>query len=276
MRPLGRARLQKILSAAGVASRRAAEAWILDGRVTVNGRVATLGESADPAEDEVCVDGERVAPEALAYWVVNKPRGVVTTVSDPEGRPTILSLLPESERRVEGVGQRLYPVGRLDRDTEGLVLLTNDGPLTHALLHPSHEIEREYRVTVRGLMREGALRKLAEGVLLEDGPTAPAGVEEVELRERETRFQLTVIEGRKRQIRRALEALGHPVRELLRVRMGSLRLGRLRSGEARRLSESERVRLLREARLAAPRTRKEEAQGGVAKAQSRTSKKSRE
>ncbi|MEM7411744.1 MAG: pseudouridine synthase [Myxococcota bacterium] len=241
--------MQRILAAAGVASRRAAEEWIRAGRVTVNGRVGTLGERADPARDVVCVDGERLTPEPLAYWIVHKPRGVVTTVRDPEGRPTILSLLPEA-------AGRLYPVGRLDRDTEGLVLLTNDGPLTHALLHPSHEIEREYVVRARGAMREGALRRLAEGIVLDDGPTAPAGVERVEVEERFTTFHLTVIEGRKRQIRRALEALGHPVLGLCRIRMGPLVLGRLAAGEARVLATHDRRRLLRATGLASPRTRK--------------------
>jgi len=204
----------------------------------VNGTVARLGESADPERDVISVDGERVRHERLVYWLVHKPAGVLTTVRDPEGRRTVIDLLPEERARV-------FPVGRLDRDTEGLVLLTNDGAIAHALLHPSHGVEREYVVTARGRMRESTLRRLAEGVPLEDGMTAPAGIGNVEYDPRAdaTRFHLTLVEGRKRQIRRALEALGHPVARLCRVRMGPLRLGRLRSGAARRLDRQEHAAL---------------------------------
>jgi pseudouridine synthase len=207
--------------------------------VLVNGRIAELGDSADPERDVIEVDGSRVHPEPLAYWVVHKPRGVLTTVRDPFGRPTVIELLPEA-------GQRLFPVGRLDLETEGLVLLTNDGPLAHALLHPSHQIEREYRVTVKGRVAAKRLRQLAEGVVLEDGVTAPArvGRPSYDAATGTTRFALTLIEGRKRQIRRALRALGHPVVGLLRVRMGPLRLGRLAPGAARRLDARERRALL--------------------------------
>ena len=215
-----------------MASRRAAEALIREGRVTVNGRTASIGESADPRRDLVCVDGERLAAEPLEYWLVNKPLGVVSTVRDPEGRAIVLELAPERRGR-------LFPVGRLDRDTEGLVILTNDGPLTHALLHPSREVEREYVVRARGRMRESALRRLAAGVELEDGRTAPAGVDRVRRGETETTLHLTLVEGRKRQIRRALQALGHPVESLRRVRMGPLRLGRLAKGAARPLTSRE-------------------------------------
>lgn len=228
-------RLQKILAAAGVASRRRAEDLLREGRVSVNGRVAALGESADPDRDVVDVDGAPVEREPLAYWVVHKPRGVLTTVHDPEGRPTVLDLLPAR-------GTRLFPVGRLDRNTEGLVLLTNDGRIAQTLLHPSHEVEREYRVTVSGRIAATSLERLAEGVMLEDGLTAPAQVGRATWRPASgtSRFTLTLIEGRKRQIRRALESLGHPVVALLRVRMGPLHLGRLPSGAARRLSPRER------------------------------------
>jgi len=231
-------RLQKILAAAGVASRRRAEDLLREGRVSVNGRVAALGESADPDRDEVDVDGAPVEREPLAYWVVHKPRGVLTTVHDPEGRPTVLDLLPAR-------GTRLFPVGRLDRNTEGLVLLTNDGRIAQTLLHPSHEVEREYRVTVSGRIAATSLERLAEGVMLEDGLTAPAQVGRATWRPASgtSRFTLTLIEGRKRQIRRALESLGHPVVALLRIRMGPLQLGRLPSGAARRLSRRERKSL---------------------------------
>lgn len=231
-------RLQKILAAAGVASRRHAEDLLRQGRVSVNGRIAALGESADPDRDVVAVDGAPVEREPLAYWIVHKPRGVLTTVHDPHGRPTVLDLVPV--RRT-----RLFPVGRLDLDTEGLVLLTNDGRIAQTLLHPSHEVEREYRVTVSGRIAATSLARLAEGVMLEDGVTAPARVGRPtwQAASGTTRFTLTLIEGRKRQIRRALESLGHPVVALLRVRMGPLRLGRLPSGAARRLSPRERKSL---------------------------------
>ncbi len=231
-------RLQKILAAAGLASRRDAEQLLRQGRVTVNGRAAELGESADPDRDVIAVDGTPISLEATDYWIVNKPRGVITTVSDPEGRATVLDLVPE--RRT-----RLFPVGRLDRDTEGLILLTNDGRLAQVVLHPSHGVEREYRVTARGRISARALKRLAKGVALADGVTAPARVGRArhDTAADTTRFTLTLTEGRKRQIRRALEALGHPVLALVRVRMGPIRLGRLAVGSARRLSRSERKQL---------------------------------
>jgi len=212
--------------------------------VTLNGQPASLGQSADPQRDLVCVDGKRLAPEPLEYWVVNKPTGVVTTSSDPEGRAMIRQLVPGS--RV-----RLFPVGRLDRDTEGLVVLTNDGPLHHALLHPSHEIEREYAVRARGRMSDAKVRHLAGGVELEEGRTARARVERVRRAGESTSLHLTLTEGRKRQIRRSLAALGHPVLSLRRVRMGPLRLARLPSGAARALTAHERATLLRAAGLSA-------------------------
>jgi len=254
-----------VLAAAGVASRRAAEAWIRAGRVTVNGRVAALGESADPARDVVCVDGQRLVAEPLAYWLVHKPLGVVTTVRDPEGRSAILDLVPE--RSV-----RLFPVGRLDRDTSGLVLLTNDGPLHHALLHPSHGIEREYAVHARGAMSDEALHRLARGVLLEDGATAPAGVDRVTRDRETTSLHLTLVEGRKRQIRRALAALGHPVIALRRVRMGPLRLGRLAEGAARPLHPAERAALLRVAGLGGPPARRSPGKRPPGRGKGKTSK----
>jgi len=205
------------------------------GRVRVNGRPAQVGDRADPSRDVVTVDGERVQPRAFAAWLVHKPRGVVTTARDPEGRPTVLDLVPKG-------GPRVFPVGRLDRETEGLVLLTNDGELANRLLHPRHEVEREYRVTARGRLDERAQRRLAAGVHLADGRTAPARLERVRYDESRdvTAFALVIHEGRKRQIRRALAALGHPVRRLVRVRMGPLRLGRLPRGAARPLRAEER------------------------------------
>ena len=238
-----RVRIQKLPAAAGVASRRGAEGLLRAGRVAVNGEVAELGASAEEDVDVVTVDGVPVVREPFAYWLVHKPRGVITTASDPQGRRTVLDLLPEDAPPV-----RLFPVGRLDRDTEGLVLLTNDGALAQVLLHPSHGSEREYRVTVEGRIPAAALRQLAVGVELDDGTTAPArvGRPRYDPDSRTSRFALTLKEGRKRQIRRALEALGHPVVRLLRVRMGPLKLGRLRKGAARELAVKERRALLRE------------------------------
>ncbi len=233
-------RIQKILAAAGVASRRAAEDLIRAGRVTVNGAVATLGESADAARDAIAVDGKPIHREPLEYWMLHKPLGVLTTVSDPQGRSTVVDLVPESSAR-------LFPVGRLDLLSEGLVLLTNDGPLTHALLHPSFGEEREYRVTVRGSVDRATLRRISEGVELEDGLTAPArvGAARFDRQTRTTAFALTLVEGRKRQIRRMMRALGHPVVRLVRVRMGPLELGQLAPGEARPLRARELRRLQR-------------------------------
>jgi 23S rRNA pseudouridine2605 synthase len=232
-------RLQRILAAAGLCSRREAESWLVAGRVRVNGAVGRLGESADPARDVIEVDGRRIGAEPLVYWVANKPRGLLTTRRDPEGRRTVLSLLPSGL-------PRLFPVGRLDADTEGLVLLTNDGALAHRLLHPSLGSEREYHVTVRGRVTVETLRRLERGIVLDDGPTAPSRVAGVRFAAGAgaTCFELVLTEGRKRQIRRTLAALGHPVLALVRTRMGTLRLGRLAGGEARPLTSSE-LRVLR-------------------------------
>jgi 23S rRNA pseudouridine2605 synthase len=237
----GPVRLQILLAAAGVASRRGAEALLREGRVTVNGRPAQLGQRADPQRDRVAVDGRTLRSEARAYWVLHKPRGVVTTRHDPEGRPTVLDLLPAPARHL-----RLFPVGRLDRDSEGLLLLTNDGEVAHALLHPSLGSEREYRVVVRGRLEEAAAQQLAAGVQLPEGRTAPArlGPRRYDPAAGVTRLVLVLREGRRRQIRRSLEELGHPVLRLVRTRVGPLELGELRVGEARPLGVAERRRLL--------------------------------
>jgi 23S rRNA pseudouridine2605 synthase len=233
-------RLQKILAAAGIASRRGAEALLRAGRVSVNGRPVKLGESADLSRDTVRVDGRRVELEPLVYWLVHKPVGLLSTARDPRGRGTVLDL-------VDAPAARLYPVGRLDRDTEGLLLLTNDGAVAHALLHPSHGIEREYVVTVRGRVSPTVLERLARGVRLGDARTAPAVVAHVrhDARGQTTRLHLTLTEGRKRQIRRSLRALGHPVLRLVRIRFGPLRLGRLAPGAARGLTDREQAALRR-------------------------------
>ena len=225
-------RLARYLAHSGVASRRAAERLIAAGSVRVGGRVVT-----DPALDVddssgVEVDGVAVAPEPREVWVLNKPAGVVSTASDTHGRPVVTDLV-DSPRR-------LYPVGRLDADTTGLILMTNDGDLANHLTHPRYGVRRVYRARVEPApVTEGALRQLREGVELDDGPSRPASVRQVAPGE----LELTIAEGRKRQVRRMCEAVGHPVRELERVAFGPLRLGCLRPGASRRLSPAEIERL---------------------------------
>ncbi|MFB3854195.1 MAG: pseudouridine synthase [Vicinamibacterales bacterium] len=228
-------RLQKILSAAGVASRRASERLILDGRVTVNGAVVTeLGTRADSETDDIRVDGCRLQKPRRRYLLLNKPRGYITSRSDPEGRPTVLDLLPSNRGY-------LYPVGRLDYDSEGLLILTNDGDLAQRLMHPSHEIEREYEVTVVGWPDGSALRRLRQGIALEGRRTKPATVRLEETRAGRDQAKLTVVlrEGRSRQIRKMCEAVGHPVVRLRRVRIGPIRDASLAPGSARDLTARE-------------------------------------
>ncbi len=233
-------RLQKILAAAGFGSRRACEEFLRAGRVAVNGEIAELGGRAAPGRDIVTLDGETVVAEGLRYWMVHKPTGMLTTLRDSEGRPTVVELLPRGQ-------VRLFPVGRLDGETSGLVLMTNDGAMTHRLLHPSLGSEREYRVRVRGELTADKQSRLAAGVWVEGGRTSPARVRSCrfDARRLQTLFRLVLTEGRKRQIRRSLQALGCPVLELARVRLGPLELGRLPRGGARPLRAAE-VRQLRE------------------------------
>lgn len=235
----GSVRLQKLLAGAGFGSRRIVEQFMVEQRVTVNGRVANLGDRADPSVDDIRLDGERLLREKPSYWIINKPRGVITTVRDDEGRRTVLDLLPRN------VG-RLFPVGRLDRETSGLLLLTNDGDTAHALLHPSLGNEREYKVNVKGEIDERAVGRLQKGVPLEEGRTAPGRVSGIRFDSDSgtSSFSLVLVEGKKRQIRRSLLILGFPVRRLVRVRIGPLRLGRLAVGEARPLRAEERRALL--------------------------------
>jgi 23S rRNA pseudouridine2605 synthase len=222
-------RLAKYLAHYGVASRRASELIIADGRVTVDGAVIT-----DPARDvddsrTVEVDGRRVQTAATHHvYLLNKPAGVLSTAKDPQGRPTVVSLVR--------TGERLYPVGRLDYDTTGLILLTNDGDLAHRLTHPSFEVPRTYRARVANApVNEPALRTLRDGVELEDGLTAPAKVRKIS----SNHLELTIHEGRKHQVKRMLEAVGHPVHRLERVQFGPLRLGGLGEGEFRELKPAE-------------------------------------
>ena len=225
-------RLQKILARAGIGSRRACEELIVQGRVSVNGQPATLGQKADPNRDAIAFDGQPVtSPERLTYVALYKPRGVVSSLAAQGERDTVRDLVP--------LKTRLYPVGRLDVDSEGLVLLTNDGELTDSLTHPRYESEKEYRVLVKGEPDEERLRAWRHGVVLEGQRTAPALVRREEPAVGGTWLRITMHEGRKHQIRDIGDTLGLPVSRLIRVRMGSLDLGNLRPAEWRQLSASE-------------------------------------
>ena len=250
-------RLQKILSQAGVASRRAAEKLIAEGRVTVNGTtVREMGVKADAAADDIRVDGVRVkAATTHRYILLYKPAGYVTTRSDPQRRPTVIDLL-------DGVREYVYPVGRLDYDTEGLLLLTNDGDLAAKLTHPRHGVERTYEAHVAGVPDDDAVQRLRRGIPLDGRRTLPAdvvllnrgGPAEAGLhrgREREGVLLLTIREGRNRQVRRMCEAVGHPVRRLKRTKIGPLSDRRLRAGEWRELSPSE-IAALKKSAAATP------------------------
>ena len=225
-------RLQKVLAQAGLGSRRACEVLIEEGRVEVNGEVAPLGRRVDPEHDRVTVDGVTIPVRpGLVYYLLNKPAKVVTTAQDPEGRPTVVDLVP-SEPRV-------FPVGRLDWDTEGLLLLTNDGDLAHGLTHPSRGVPKTYLAEVAGVPSRAALRALREGVDLDDGRTAPAGARITQTTPTGTALEIVIHEGRNRQVRRMCEAVGHPVRRLVRTRFGPLRDHRLPPGQWRALSPVE-------------------------------------
>jgi pseudouridine synthase len=234
------ARLQKILSAAGVASRRASEQMILDGRVTVNGEtVRELGTKADPDKDAIKVDGRRIKTDIPdRYIALYKPKGYVTTRKDPEGRRTVMDLI--------GAGEYIYPVGRLDYDSEGLLLMTSDGDLAAKLMHPRHEVEKVYEVIVAGIPEPKALDKLRKGVFIEGGRTSPAVVHvenTVKGGRPTTKLTISIHEGKNRQIRRMCSAVGLPVWELRRIRMGPIGLGRLKPGQWRELTRDEVRRL---------------------------------
>ncbi len=234
-------RLQKVLARVGFGSRRACEELIADGRVTVNGEVAQLGRRVDIAHDRVEVDGVPVGVlPGLVYYLLNKPAGVVTTASDPEGRPTVVELVPAAPR--------VFPVGRLDVATEGLIVLTNDGELAQAVAHPSHGVEKEYLAELRGRPSPAAIRALREGVVLEDGVTSPAKVSTVS----PGVIRITIHEGRNRQVRRMCEAVGHPVLRLVRTRIGPLADRSLRPGSWRPLAPAEVLGLARAAQGRAP------------------------
>jgi pseudouridine synthase len=240
-------RLQKILSAAGVASRRTAETLITQGRVSVNGAtVRELGTKADPLADDIRVDGRRIKPPRRArYILLNKPRGYITTRSDPQQRPTVIDLLAKS-----GITEYIYPVGRLDYDSEGLLLLTSDGDLAAHLTHPRHGVEREYEVRLRGVPERRELERIARGVVIDGRRTAPASVRLRKTLDATAGVQsivsIVLHEGRNRQVRKMCDAIGHPVVRLRRVRIGPITDDRLKPGEFRELSERE-VRALRKA-----------------------------
>jgi 23S rRNA pseudouridine2605 synthase len=240
VRPAGtQVRVQKILAQAGLGSRREAEGWIREGRVYVNGRVAKLGDRADPARDAVRLDQKRVHPRAgpKTYILLNKPRGFVTAVSDPQSRDTVLDLLPGSLRR------GIKPVGRLDVQTEGLLLLTDDGELARDLTSPSTGCPKEYRVKVSGEPDEKSLDRLRRGITLEGRRTRPSTIERISSTRRGAEgnswFRVILTEGRNRQIRRMFELVGHPVSKLKRIAIGPVRDERLPTGAYRRLSPHE-------------------------------------
>jgi pseudouridine synthase len=226
-------RIQKALARAGFGSRRACEDLILEGRVTLEGRVATLGDKIDIEAQSVAVDGVTVNLDPnIRYYALHKPPGVVTTMSDPQGRPDIREYLPPE-------GPRVFPVGRLDRDSEGLLLLTNDGDLANRLMHPSFGIEKEYLAEVEGTPSAKHLSRLRAGVELDDGPARAARAKIVAASRGRGAVQLVMTEGRKREVRRMLEAVGLPVTRLVRLRIGGVRLGGLAPGDHRELDLEE-------------------------------------
>lgn len=232
-------RVQKIIAAAGFCSRRRAEELIAAGRIRVDGRVASLGDQADAGVSVILIDGKPLkAVENHFYVLVNKPLGMVTTLSDPEGRPVVAEL-------VRDLPARLFPVGRLDINTSGLLLLTNDGALANRLAHPSRQVDKTYLVKVRGRLSEESRRLLEAGVTLEDGVTAPARLAKLRVAGSHTWFELTIHEGRNRQVRRMCEALGHQVSRLVRIGYAFLTLDGLAPGQRRLLTDLELARLRR-------------------------------
>lgn len=239
-----KSRLQKLLAEAGVASRRKAEQMILDGRVTVNGRVAKLGDSALPGKDIIAVDGQRLARSTeKLYLALHKPRGFVTTMEDERGRRCVAQL-------VEGAPVRVYPVGRLDKDSEGLLLMTNDGDFANAVAHPSTHVAKTYRVTLRPGITEEQMLKFSTGILLDGRKTAPAKIKLLEQQPGRAVVEVVLYEGRNREIRRMCQVLGLEVARLKRVAIGPVKLGMLPQGKFRELSREEIAGLLAESRKA--------------------------
>lgn len=232
-------RLQKVLAAAGIASRRASEELILDGRVEVNGSIVMeLGTRVDPEKDTIRVDGSRIpAARHHVYLVLNKPRGVVSTMDDPEGRRTLSDFVPPRT-------SRLFHVGRLDTNTEGLIVLTNDGEFAHRMAHPSYEVKKTYLAEVAGVIDPKTVKRIERGLKLDDGPVKPDRVKVVSTTESKSLVQITLHEGRNRIVRRMMEAVGHPVDRLSRIGIGPIRLGQLAPGESRELTRDELGKLL--------------------------------
>lgn len=228
-------RLQKIIARAGLASRREAERWIQEGRVTVNGAVVRkLGSQADPAKDKIKVDGKLVQTPSRLYYLFHKPAGLITSMQDPQGRPHLGEWLESFGKR-----GRLFSVGRLDFNSEGLLLLTNEGELAHRLAHPRYQIPKSYQVKISGLPSEAELDRLRKGIQLEDGVAAPAKVRLLQRLKRSAWVEVEIREGRYREVRRMFEALGYFVEKLLRVRFGPIHLGSLPRGHIRPLSPTE-------------------------------------
>ncbi|MCA9474729.1 MAG: rRNA pseudouridine synthase [Nitrospira sp.] len=227
-------RLQKVIARAGISSRRKAEELIQSGQVTVNGEViTTLGTRVDPAHDHIKISGKHLpAPAPDMFLILNKPAGVVSTLQDPEGRPTIKHMLPKPSLR-------LFPVGRLDFDSEGLLLLTNNGEVAQACLHPSHHVLKTYLIKIKGVLEDTEILQLKKGLPLEDGQTAPAKVRKAGKAEANSWVEITIHEGRKHQVKRMLEYLGHPVIRLKRIQFGPLNLGNLPLGASRFLTDKE-------------------------------------
>jgi len=237
-------RIHKILSEMGIASRRKAEDIIKEGRVTVSGRVATIGMKVDPAREHIKFDGKLLSRrEPRVYMMFHKPRNVVTSLNDPQGRPTVKDFL-------KGVKYRVFPVGRLDFDSEGMLFITNDGDFAHAVLHPSKKIPKTYLVKVKGVLEEGEITKLRKGIKLKKRMTAPAIVKKTKKTEQNSWLEITIHEGKKRQIRRMLDIIGHPVLKLKRVRIDGIDLGGLEPGAVRHLTSEEINRIKREAGVA--------------------------
>jgi 23S rRNA pseudouridine2605 synthase len=226
-------RVQKIISKCGIASRRKAEEMISEGRVTVNGQVASLGMKADLLRDHIKVNGRLIRrPESKVYIIFNKPEGCITSLEDPEERATVKGYL-------KGIRTRVYPVGRLDYNSEGLLLLTNDGDLANSILHPKKKIPKTYLVKVNGFPDDRDIEKLRKGIRLEDGVTLPARVRRIKKTDSNFWLEMTIHEGRKRQIRRMMEKIRHPVLRLRRVKIDGLELGTLPSGAFRHLLPDE-------------------------------------
>jgi len=234
-------RLQRFLALAGVASRRHSEELMAAGRVSVNGKITKkLGATVDPERDMVEVDGELIEPEKKLYILLNKPGGFLSSVTDSHGRPTVSEL-------TAGLPARLYPVGRLDMDTEGVLLMTNDGDLCHRLTHPKFGVEKTYRAEVAGKPSRRAIERLCKGIKIEGNRTSPAKVRLLKAKKDHSTLEITIHEGRKRQIKKMCETTGHPVTKLVRVEFGGIRLGGLKPGQYRVLTNSEVARLKKKA-----------------------------